>query len=144
MRKLPRRRAHFARKLTFLFNDILKRDFEVISCEIVHAYTGSDKFDFGIIKFSNGKDFLCPVSFFEEEFYLHVLRKLFENYKEAKSSVDIVGEPVGCKSFKQFQQNVCNYTHYASSIKNFYKNKIVPALNSQIATELTSIFGEEV
>ncbi len=116
----------------------------MISCEIVHAYTDSDNFDFGIIMFSSGKDFLCPVSIFEEELYLHVLRKLFENYKEAKSSVDIINEPSGCKNFRQFQRIVRDYIPYDSLMKTYYQNKIVPALNSKIVTELTSIFGEEV
>ena len=144
MRKPPRRRAHFTRKLKFLFDDILKSDFEVISCEIVHAYTDFDKFDFGIIKFSNGKDFLCPVSIFEKELNLHVLRELFKNYKAVKISVDIIDEPVGCRTLIQFHQHVRRYINYDSVMKNYYKNKIVPAFNSQISTQLTAIFGEEV
>jgi len=144
MRKPPRRRAHFTRKLKFLFDDILKSDFEVISSEIVHAYTDFDKFDFGIIKFSDGKDFLCPVSIFEDELNLHVLRKLFKNYKEVKISVDIIDEPVGCRTLKQFRQHARNYINYDFLIKNYYKSKIVPAFNSQISTQLASIFGEEV
>jgi len=116
----------------------------VISCEIVHAYTDFDKFDFGIIKFSNGKDFLCPVSIFEKELNLHVLRELFKNYKAVKISVDIIDEPVGCRTLIQFHQHVRRYINYDSVMKNYYKNKIVPAFNSQISTQLTSIFGEEV
>ncbi len=56
MRRSPRRKARFARKIKFLLDDILKRKFSIVSCDIV---TDIENFDFGDIKFTKGKKLLC-------------------------------------------------------------------------------------
>jgi len=111
---------------------------------MIHALTDIENFDFGDVKFTNGKNLLCPVSLFEDELKLTVARCLFESYKEVKCEIDIINEPTGCSDFKQFTKHIIDYAHFDSTVKNYYVSVIVPAFNTHIATKLTSIFGEEI
>jgi len=139
-----RRKARFARKIKFLLDDILTHEFGIVSCEIIHALTDIEDFDFGDVKFTNSKSLLCPVSLFEEELKLTIARSLFESYQEVKCTIDIIDEPKNCCDFNQFKKHISDYTHFNSTVKNYYVSVIVPAFNTHIATKLTSIFGEEI
>ena len=136
-RKIIRKKAKFAKKLKHLVQTILKDEFNITSCKINNVYTS-----FFDITFSNKTRVYKDISDIKEQIVYTVCFKTFIKYEEAKQSIDIIDEPLGCDYYSVFKPHFKSAVNFQDIINDYFNQHLMHHITKAIEHKLNLTFSE--
>ena len=135
--KVLRKRAKFANKLKHLVQTILKDEFNIISCKLNNVYT-----TFFDVTFSNKTRVYRDISDIKEQIVYTVCFKTFLKYEEAKQSIDIIDEPLGCDYYSVFKLHFKSAVNFQHIMNDYFNQHLMHHITKAIEHELNLAFAE--
>jgi hypothetical protein len=135
--KVLRKKAKFANKLKHLVRTILNDEFNIISCKLNNVYT-----TFFDVTFSNKTRVYRDISDIKEQIVYTVCFKTFLKYEEAKQSIDIIDEPLGCNYYSVFKPHFKSAVNFQHIMNDYFNQHLMHHITKAIEHELNLTFAE--